>query len=185
MPHHTTHPESDSQPRRRTNQPQPQAAPEPAGDGTAWRQVLDALHAAGEQAGANAADWWAQDTVGGRASGDIADRARRILRGLDDDLDPAVLNALPICDLAGQYADAPTEADLYTDATPAGAPGRDDLDTERRDEAIAAFRDGYDTGAHARVAEHCRTALPDHSPDGSCDDGCDRAHERDPRRRTA
>src|SRR5258705_13020684 len=31
-----------------------------------WRQVLDALRAAGTVAGCGAADWWAQDSVGGR-----------------------------------------------------------------------------------------------------------------------
>jgi len=129
-------------------------------DAAAWRHILVALRQAGQRAGAGAADWWAQDSVGGRATGNTAATARAVLAGIDDG-DPAILNALPVCDLSGQWADSPTEADLYTDAAPADAPGWDDLDTLRRGEAIEAYRDGFDTAAHQRVAEHCRTALPD------------------------
>lgn len=170
---------------RRTPEPdQPiphHAAPRPAaghatdhapGHAPAWRDVLQALHEAGQRAGRNAADWWAQDTVGGRATGDTAGQARAVLAGIDDG-DPAVLDALPVCDLSGQWANTPTEADLYAHAVPPDAPGWDDLDTPRRDEAIEAYRDGFDTAAGERVAEHCRTALPDN------------AGERPPRRPVA
>jgi len=161
---------------RRTPEPdQPiphHAAPRPAaghatdhapGHAPAWRDVLQALHEAGQRAGRNAADWWAQDTVGGRATADTAARARAVLAGIDDG-DPAVLDTLPACDLSGHWADTPTEADShasrYTDTAPPDAPGWHHLDAGRRDEAIAAYRDGFDTACPDRVAEHCRTALP-------------------------
>ncbi len=133
-------------------------------DAAAWQYTLAVLRQAGQDAGVGAADWWAQDTVGGRATGDTATTAGALLAGIDDG-DPAILDALPACDLSGE-GDAPTEADAYAEAAPHDAPGWDDLDTTRRDEAIAAFRDGFDTAAQDRVADHCRTALPTISPAG-------------------
>jgi len=145
MPHTTPH---------HPGPPQPPA--DPAAD--TWQRVLDTLHAAGTAAGVAAADWWAQDTVGGRASGDTAATARTVLAGLDDG-DPLILDTLPGFDLSGH--DAPTEAELYTDAAVADAPGWDLLDARARAEAIDAFHDGYHTAVTDRIAEHCRTALPD------------------------
>src|SRR6266536_5887154 len=80
-------------------------------DAAAWQYTLAVLRQAGQDAGVGAADWWAQDTVGGRATGDTATTAGALLAGIDDG-DPAILDALPVCDLSGQWADAPTEADL-------------------------------------------------------------------------
>ena len=160
MPRTTTHHEQD--PPRQPGGGQSPARPESHGGG--WRQVLDALRAAGTEAGVNAADWWAQDTVGGRASGDTVATARIILAGIDDGA-PAVGDALPTCDLSGRLADTPSEADPYADvyaeAAPDGAPGWDALDERARTEAIDAVADGYHSAAHDRAAEHCRTALPD------------------------
>jgi len=142
--------------------PRPVAGPA-ADHATEWPDVLQALHEAGQRAGRNAADWWAQDTVGGRATADTAARARAVLAGIDNG-DPAVLDTLPVCDLSGRWADTPTEADShasrYTDTAPPDAPGWNHLDAGHRDEAIAAYRDGFDTACPDRVAEHCRTALP-------------------------
>lgn len=123
-----------------------------------WSAVLDALREAGTDAGTNAADWWAQDTVGGRASGDTTRTARAVLAGIDDG-DPAVLDALPACDQSDE--ESPTEAQLYAEAAPAGAPPWTTLNPARRDEAVDAYRDGFDTAVQDRVAQHCRTALPD------------------------
>jgi hypothetical protein len=93
--------------------------------------------------GSDAARWWAQDTVGGRASGDTTTHARAVLAGTDDG-DPAVLDSLPTCELSGQLADTPTGAELYADAVPPEAPPWVTLDPGKREEA-----------------QHCRTALPE------------------------
>ena len=119
---------------------------------TTWPAVLDALRQAGQDHGRTAADWWAQDAVGGRASGDTAATARTVLAGIDDG-DPAILDTLPTCDLSGRWADSPTEADLYTQAAPDDAPRWDDLDPDHRGEAIDAYRDGFDTATTDRVVE--------------------------------
>jgi hypothetical protein len=170
-----TMPHNDSDhPRHHRGDP-PQHTAEPYTKVEAWQHVLDAMREAGAQAGADAADWWAQDTLGGRARGDVTGRARTILAGIDDG-DPQILDALPALDLSSQWADAPTEAKLYTDAVPSGAPEWDALDAEHRDEAIDAFRDGFDGAVRDRVVEHCHTVLPDDTGDGP--------GGRDPGRRT-
>jgi hypothetical protein len=125
-----------------------------------WPDVLDALRRAGAQAGATAVDWWAQDTVGGRASGDLTATTRTILAGIDDG-DPRILDALPALEMPGHSADAPAEAKVYTQTAPHGAPDWDSLGAPARAEAIDAFGDGFHHGVTDRVAEHCRAALPD------------------------
>ncbi|MDG4795026.1 hypothetical protein [Micromonospora sp. WMMD1082] len=115
--------------------------------------VLTDLVATGSRDGANAADWWAQDTVGGRSTGDVTTKARTLLAGIDDG-DPRVLDLLP-------RLPEPTMEDageLYREATGAHAPRWEDLDPLRRQEAIAVYRDAYDTAAEQRAATHCRTA---------------------------
>src|SRR6266508_184545 len=94
-----------------------------AGEPDRWQRVLDALYAAGAAAGAAAADWWAQDTVGGRASGDTAATARRVLAGIDDS-DPLILDAPPGCAPPTQDPEIASVAELYADAVPADAPWR-------------------------------------------------------------
>lgn len=121
-----------------------------------WGQVLDALRFAGAQAGRSAADWWAQDTVGGRASGDTAGTARKILTGIDDG-DPAVLDTLPTVDLPATDG----EPDFYTAAVADSGPGWSELAAAEQQEALDAYRHGADTAITDRVTDHCRaTADP-------------------------
>ena len=125
-----------------------------------WPKLLDTLRAAGAEAGRAAADWWAQGTVGGRAAGDTAATARRVLAGVDDG-DPAVLDTLPTLpagDDPSRYRDAVTAADV-ADLTPA-----------ERAEAGEAYRDGFDTAVLDAVTAHCHAAA---SPTG---DGRDLSH---------
>src|SRR2546423_13376042 len=145
--------------------PGPTPPPDPLTSGSpgtshamTWSAVLDALRAAGMDGGTTAADWWAQDTVGGRATGDTTRTARAVLAGIDDG-DPAVLDALPGCDRSNE--DRPPHAQLYAEAAPAGAPPWTALDPRQREEAADAYRDGVDTAVQDRITEHCRAALPD------------------------
>ncbi|MEV0726901.1 DUF4314 domain-containing protein [Micromonospora purpureochromogenes] len=130
-----------------------QAAPD-----AAWLQVLDALRAAGAAAGRSAAQWWAQDVLGGRARGDVRGTARRVLAGLDDG-DPAVLDALPHAD---GYCLADDQA-RYAEAGPQGAPAWRELTAHRMDETRWAWCDGFDHAASGEVARQCRITL---SPGG-------------------
>ncbi len=149
-------------PNQPTN-PGPAPAPSPASQEPrttrpmAWPAVLDALREAGAHAGAAAAQGWAQDTIGARASGDTTRTARAVLAGLDDG-DPAVCDTLPACDPPSQPAN-PATAGWYTDAAPLDAPAWQTLTTGHRHEAIDAYRDGFATAVEHEVAWHCHTAL--------------------------
>jgi hypothetical protein len=125
---------------------------------TGWQQVLEALRLAGVTAGKSAAQWWAQDVLGGRARGDVTATARRILGGLDDG-DPQILDGLPVADRYGQAHDR----DRYTQSAPDGAPGWAELTAARCDETRWAWCDGYDAAVTDEVGRHCRMAL---SPTG-------------------
>jgi hypothetical protein len=133
----------------------------PPGGRPGWADLLDTLRAAGAQAGRTATDWWAQDTVGGRATGDTAALARRVLAGLDDG-DPAVLDGLP-------SPPPPDDAD-WCDAAPAAAPWFADLTAAEREAAVGAYRDGFEAAVTDTVTVHCRAAA---SPTG---DGRDLSH---------
>lgn len=130
-----------------------------------WTDVVETCRTAGAAAGASAAEWWAQDTVGGRATGDTRTRAARVLAGLDD-IDPVVVDTLPACHPSDPDADT---RGLYGEHAPAGAPDWDDLDDTTRDEIADAYRDGYDTAVHDRVAAACRAVLDDGPPRLACD----------------
>jgi hypothetical protein len=132
--------------------------PAPGAAAGEWDTVLSALKTAGHAAGVNAAAWWAQDTLGGRAGGDVRATARRVLAGIDDG-DPQILDSLPALDLSGQHADTPSEADVYRQAAPDHVPDWQALDTANRDEVIEAYRSAHDTAVIDAVAGHCRTAL--------------------------
>jgi hypothetical protein len=135
-----------------------------------WPAVLDALREAGAHAGVTAAEWWAQDTIGGRASGDTSRTARAVLAGLDDG-DPAICDTLPACDLPG-HPDDPHAAQWYDDTAPFGAPAWETLDAAQRAEALDAYRDGFATTVEHEVAGHCHNALDP--------TGVDRAGTREP-----
>ncbi|MEV8504508.1 hypothetical protein AB0368_06705 [Actinoplanes sp. NPDC051475] len=126
--------------------------------------VFAEVRAAAAACGRNAADWWAQDTIGARATGDLTDRARHVLAGVDSG-DPAVLDELPHA-LSALAASRPGEADPdAADLPPAvAAQLRDDRHAED------TFIDGYTEAMLDRVAELCRIAI---SPRG---DGRDMSH---------
>ena len=135
------------------------ATAQPAAD--PWTTTLGRLRNAGAEAGVNAADWWAQDVIGGRATGDVRPAARRVLAGIDDG-DPAVLDTLPHLDLSGQNANSTSEADLYT-ASAGDVAAWGTLNDWQREEAVDAYRDAFDTAALTRVTELCALAT---SPTG-------------------
>ncbi|MEV6932091.1 hypothetical protein AB0M46_47440 [Dactylosporangium sp. NPDC051485] len=145
------------------------AAAEPAAAGNRWQHILTASRDAGADAGRAAAEWWAQDTIGGRATGDMKVTARRVLTGIDDG-DPAVLDNLPRLDRAARHTGSPTEADVYRDTAGADAPDWPALTGAQQQQAVDAYRDAFDTAATDRVTELCRRAA---SPTG---DGRDLSH---------
>ncbi|SCL26060.1 hypothetical protein GA0070616_3231 [Micromonospora nigra] len=126
-----------------------------------WATALRRMRAAGTEAGHTAAQWWAQDTIGARAGGDTRLAARRILAGINDG-DPAVLDALPRYSSAGDPVDT-SGWELFADAT-GDTTGWFGLRIQQRDEAMAVYRDAFDTAATGRIADLCHLAA---SPTGA------------------
>lgn len=81
----------------------------------AFDRAIDYATKRGEEDGRNAAGWYVQDTIGGRASGDPVKAARYILRGIDNG-DSAVTDGFPFADLSGEWADTLTGPQLVEDA---------------------------------------------------------------------
>ncbi|MEU7769826.1 DUF4314 domain-containing protein [Micromonospora taraxaci] len=134
------------------------------GEATGWAGALQRMRAAGTEAGRTAAEWWAQDTIGARAGGDTRLAARRILAGVEDG-DPAVLDALPHFSSAGVSVDI-GGWELFADAT-GDITGWFGLRIQQRDEAMAVYRDAFDTAATDRVADLCHLAASPTSRDVS------------------
>jgi hypothetical protein len=140
----------------------------PSGDTDGWTATLARLRAAGTEAGRGVAEWWAQDTIGGRTSGDVRPAARRILAGIDDG-DPAVLDGLPTFTPPIRWHDGSDTAEVrYTEAAYEAAQGRvpawQDLTDAQRAETIDASREAFDAAVLERVSELCRLAA---SPTGA------------------
>ncbi|HEX8626552.1 MAG TPA: DUF4314 domain-containing protein, partial [Catenuloplanes sp.] len=145
---------ADPEPTRPDNDPT-------GADGPAWQQLLTTVRERGAVAGRNAIEWWAQHTVGGRASGDVAATARRILAGIDDG-DPAVLQTLPTVHSADD-ADRIANGDVYAEAADTTASSWPMLTGRQRDEVGDAYRDGFDTTVEDAAAARCRAVA---SPTG-------------------
>ncbi|WP_019030719.1 DUF4314 domain-containing protein [Salinispora arenicola] len=142
--------------------------PQPPGHTDGWTAILARLRALGAEAGRGAADWWAQDTLGGRATGDVRPAARRILAGIDDG-DPAVLDGLPTFTPPTRWHDGRDTAGVrYTEATHDAAQSQAlrwrDLTDAQRDETITVSREAFDTAVLERVTELCHLAA---SPTGA------------------
>jgi len=122
-----------------------------------WPALLAAAGAAGARAGVNAADWWAQDTIGGRATGDPLDTARRILTGIDDD-DPRVYDQLPTFASSGAAADLSDDTDLL-DEIAGGRQRHTSWTGPQREELVAEYEQGFDQAVLVRAAQLCRDLL--------------------------
>lgn len=79
-----------------------------------FEQLTQEAAKLGREAGENAAAWWEQDAIGGRATSGERDRAELTLKGIEDG-DPAVMDSLPFPNLSGQWADDPTPQTLMAE----------------------------------------------------------------------
>lgn len=104
----------------------------------------------GREHGRNAAEWWAQEAVGGRATGDVRGIARRIIAGLDDG-DPEILDGLPWADLSGEWADGMTPRRL---AEECGWPDEPPMSNGTRHDAWDDWQDGRDQLCDLYEGEH-------------------------------
>jgi hypothetical protein len=116
-----------------------------------WTRLLDDIACTARADGVNAAEWWAQDTVGGRAHGTVTTTARAVLDGIDA-VDPKVLDTLP-----QPGHDSPERA--YRDHADTDLPTWDTLDPRRRADVTDTYHAGFDAGAHAQVCAACTAVL--------------------------
>ena len=161
--HSDQHADADNDTSRPTPAHSGDPTPEPADAQALWQVTLQRLRDAAAEAGRNAADWWAQDAIGGRATGDIQAAAARTLTGIDDG-DPAVLDLLPRLDESGRQEDGHSAAERYTAATGAADTTWAELDEHRRDEATDAYRDAFDAAVLDRITDLCRQAAEPEPP---------------------
>jgi len=119
-----------------------------------YSTLITAMRANGQEAGTNAAGWWYQDTLGGRASGDVSEHARTTLTGLRDG-DPVVMDSLPWSDLSGEWADGDTAKSVYGDASGADWPEWETLAGEVQAELADAWCDAYGEALVSTVERYC------------------------------
>ncbi|MEV6931597.1 hypothetical protein AB0M46_44885 [Dactylosporangium sp. NPDC051485] len=124
-----------------------------------WPHLLDAIRTVGVTDGADAAEWWIQDTIGGRTTGDPGPAARRILDGITDG-DPAVLDTLPGTNSGWAASFAARHRGTSSGDHAAAAAG---LTGEQWQQAETAYHDGFDTALTDAIAAACRRTL---SPTG-------------------
>ena len=110
----------------------------------------------GREHAKNATAWWQQGALGGRATGDVAAVARRVLQGMDDG-DPAILDILP------SPAEGYTATELSADCGWPEPPLEDRSDRARWDAAQPTIADAYTTAfideVWASVTQTCRSEL--------------------------
>lgn len=104
----------------------------------------------GREHGRNAAGWWEQDAIGGRATGDVRPAALRTLSGIEDG-DPEILDSLPGPDLSGQWADGYSSRDLYTELSVDGIDDDGSL--------CDAYEMAFSEAVHDEIARMCREVL--------------------------
>jgi hypothetical protein len=80
-----------------------------------WHSALEKAKDAGHRAGADAGEWIAQDSFGGRTKDkDIVPNAKKFL-AMHDEGDPALYDGLPCSPLSGEYAGDLLPKDLICD----------------------------------------------------------------------
>jgi hypothetical protein len=112
----------------------------------------------GREHGENAAEWWQQDALGGRATGDTATTARSVLQGIDGG-DPAILDTLPA------YVDGYTATELQSECD-WPEPDVDDLEAHRRWSAVVSdlwseYQTAFQDAVRESVIRYCERELVD------------------------
>jgi hypothetical protein len=105
----------------------------------------------GAEHGRNAVEFWNEYALGGRATGNLVERARWLLSGVED-CNPAVLDELPAADLSSEHADGFTLRDLCAEC------GTDE-DGPAVDECATAYEDEFTAAVEAAVVRACTDVL--------------------------
>lgn len=122
-------------------------------------KACEYARAEGAERGRNAAEWYAQDTFGGRVTRGADAAARKVLQGIDDG-DPEIWDTLPVPDLSGEWADLLNGSQLVSDAVEAAGI---DEETEDVNSLFADVCDAYENAFHdsvvATIARYAKNTL--------------------------
>lgn len=124
-----------------------------------WTKMEAKAREIGAEHGNSAAQWWEQDAIGGRTTGDPTPTATRVLRGIEDG-DPEIYDSLPSPDLSGQWADSYTSNSLIEDCA-------SEVDIELGDERLVdgasdlcdAYEEAFRDACEAEIVRQCKAAL--------------------------
>lgn len=107
----------------------------------------------GREAGTNAAAWWEQDAIGGRAtSPEDREHAALTLQGIEDG-DPMVMDSLPYPNLSGEWAGDPTPRTLMAEL------GCEDVTPEEESDLCDAWSEAASEASIGEVERMCREFL--------------------------
>ncbi len=118
-----------------------------------WEELVKSAGEIGAQHGTNAAAWWEQENLGGRAPGEVKASARRVLRLLDD-CDTDALG-LPGDGMAGEHADDYAPRDLCTELGIA-EDGDDDSGS-----LVTCYQDAFSSAVESAVSQHAHSIVDD------------------------
>jgi len=124
------------------------------------KEIDDLKHQArlwGSEEGANAAEWVAQDTFGGRVTRGAKESAQEVIRQMDEG-DPAFWDGVSLPDLSGEYADDPTPRTL---AENYGLDEENDPDGFILDELCTEWEEGVSDGFGSKLYELAKTEAGD------------------------
>lgn len=110
----------------------------------AWAALVAQAGEIGTRHGKNAASWWEQHVLGGRAYGDMKAKARWVLDKLED-CDSDDLN-LPTDGMSGEFAAEYGMAELYAELGISEEDDTDDL------ELVSVYQDAFSGAVESAVA---------------------------------
>jgi hypothetical protein len=122
-----------------------------------YGMLRDEAERQGADHGASLAEWWWQDTFGGRGRG-TKPQAEQMLRAFEEG-DPAVYDSIPSVDFSGQWADGPNWEEVFSalvwDAIRVGTDDiteTDDLDCASED-CFLIYTEAADVMTEQRIVD--------------------------------
>jgi hypothetical protein len=105
-----------------------------------YAEMIEKAKELGKDAGTNAAEWFIQETF--TKSNQARQNAERLIEGINE-VDPMVMDALPVCDLSGEWADSMTPERLWVEV--AGREWDDDSDSsDDLNELVDRYSEAFD-----------------------------------------
>jgi hypothetical protein len=118
-------------------------------------RIKHQAHLWGVEVGENAAEWYAQDSFGGRVTRGAKESARKVLKMLEDG-DPEIYDSVRLPDLSGEWAGDPTPQTL---AENAGLDEENDPEGFITDELCDEWEEGVSEGFFDKLANLARAEV--------------------------